>query len=566
MSQVSRRIHLGLHDDETGELCQWHVPMAHQLESWGDGRAYDGTVTLRQPLVEPLFAGKSPAEVLSAFTTRGARTAREILEEHWRSTLKEGTFETAWPRFVHDGFLPESALPAVGLEPAPAAVAAAAAEIADAPQGELTLVFRPDPTIFDGSLANNGWLQECPKPLSKLTWDNAAIVGPALARKLGVANEQLVRLESAGRALEVPIWIQPGQPDATITLHLGHGRRRAGQVGNGTGFDAYRLRTAAAPWTVDGVAVTPLAGRYPLATTQLHHNIAPHNLEGEAAGDRYLVRGATLEEFRHHPEFAQHVSHGPTGDVSLYPPVPYEGHAWGMSIDLGACTGCNACVVACQSENNIPIVGKEQVKAGREMHWIRIDRYFEGDLDDPAIHHQPVLCMHCEQAPCEVVCPVAATTHSPEGLNEMTYNRCVGTRYCSNNCPYKVRRFNFLKYVDDENPVLRLMRNPDVTVRTRGVMEKCSYCVQRINSVRIAAETQGRSVRDGEIQTACQQACPTEAIVFGDVNDPGSRVAGRKATPLDYAILEELATKPRTTYMARLRNPHPDLGHKGKDA
>ena len=564
MLNVPRRIHLGLHDDETGELCHWHVPRAHDFECWGDARAYDGTVTIRQPLIEPLYGGKSPLELVHLLTGEPEVSAREILEQHWAG--ENGALSASdWRRAIHDGMVADSRSPARPVSLRPNVVSEISGAVGERVRSR-SLVFRPDPTTYDGRFANNGWLQECPKPLSKLTWDNAAIIGPALATKLGVSNEQMVRLDSADRSLEIPVWIQPGQADETITLHLGYGRSRAGQVGNGNGFNAYLLRTSESLWQATDVMVTPLTGTYPLASTQLHQNIAPTNLEGREAEKRHLVRTASLEEFHHHPEFAQHVTHGPTGDVSLYPPYEYDGYAWGMSVDLSACTGCNACIIACQSENNIAVVGNDQVQLGREMHWIRIDRYFEGDVEDPQIHHQPVMCMHCEQAPCEVVCPVAATTHSSEGLNEMTYNRCVGTRYCSNNCPYKVRRFNFLKYSDYDTPVLALMRNPDVTVRFRGVMEKCSYCVQRINKARIAAETEPRSIKDGEIVTACQQVCPTEAIIFGDLNDESSRASRRKASPLDYGILEELSTKPRTTYLARVRNPHPDLDHASKKA
>ncbi|MDH3253617.1 MAG: TAT-variant-translocated molybdopterin oxidoreductase [Acidobacteriota bacterium] len=559
MMKVSRRIHLGLHDDETAELCHWHVPQAHDLESWGDARAFDGTVTLRQPLIDPLYGGKCPLELLQLLLGDDGLSNREILERFWQQTASSTMSVAAWRKAVHDGFIRDSQKPPRAIETRPDAAAEVAVGLSATTDAAITVVFRPDPTIYDGRFANNGWLQECPKPLSKLTWDNAAIVGPALAARMGVANEQMVRLELEDRALELPIWIQPGQADRTLTLHLGHGRSRAGRVGTDTGFNAYSVRTSTALWRAPGARVTPLATTYPLATTQLHHNIAPVNLEGEEAEKRHLVRIASLETFRHHPEFAKHAGHAPTADVSLYPPYEYNGYAWGLSVDLGACTGCNACVLACQSENNIAVVGKDQVQMGREMHWIRIDRYFAGDLDDPQIHHQPVMCMHCEQAPCEVVCPVAATTHSSEGLNEMTYNRCVGTRYCSNNCPYKVRRFNFLKYSDYETPVLSLMRNPDVTVRFRGVMEKCTYCVQRINHARITAEKENRKISDGEIVTACQQVCPSEAIVFGDLNDPESEAVRRKSSSLDYGILEELSTKPRTTYLARVQNPNSAL-------
>ena len=570
LRQVGRRVHLGLYRNETSEHCHWHVPAAHYLESWGDARAYDGTISLTQPLIEPLYDGKTAAEVLSVFTEEGSRPAHDLVRIYWQAALGETGFETRWRRALHDGFIADSALPAVDVALRTEAAAEASARIDET--GQITdgvdLAFRPDPTIFDGRFNNNGWLQECPKPLTKLTWDNAALVSPALALEQGLENTQIVEVTVDDRSLELPVWILPGHADGCMTIHLGYGRTRTGRVGSGSGFDAYRLRTSAAPWTVTGARIRRTAKRYKLASTQLHSNIglAPgpneepgFGVEGEEAERRHLVRVGTLENFRQEPDFAQHMGHTPPEDLSMYPPWEFPGYAWGLSIDLGSCTGCNACVVACQSENNIPIVGKDMVAMGREMHWIRIDRYFEGELDHPDVHHQPVMCMHCEQAPCEVVCPVGATVHSSEGLNDMVYNRCVGTRYCSNNCPYKVRRFNFFKYNDTETPVLELLRNPDVTVRSRGVMEKCTYCVQRINHARIEAEKEEREIRDGEIRTACQQVCPTQAIVFGDVNDPESRVSHAKAAPLAYDILAELGTRPRTSYLAKLRNPNTSL-------
>jgi molybdopterin-containing oxidoreductase family iron-sulfur binding subunit len=391
-------------------------------------------------------------------------------------------------------------------------------------------------------------------------------MSPRTAEELGVTTESLVRLADAeGREVTGPVWVLPGHADGCLTVHLGWGRERAGRVGDGAGFSAYPLRTTRFPWTAPGVTAVATGGVYPLASAQTHHDIALQTREAEA---RHLVRHGTVARFQDDPAFVAHMGHpAPGPEESLYPGFEYEGHAWGLSVDLSSCVGCNACAIACQSENNIPVVGKEQVAAGREMHWIRIDRYFQGELDDPGVHHQPVMCMHCEQAPCEVVCPVAATVHSPEGLNEMVYNRCVGTRYCSNNCPYKVRRFNFLLYSDFETEMLKMARNPDVTVRSRGVMEKCTYCVQRINLARIDAKREGRTIRDGEIQTACQQACPAEAIVFGDVNDPASAVSRRKASPLDYGLLTDLNTRPRTTYLAKLTNPNPALaGEESEEA
>jgi Fe-S-cluster-containing dehydrogenase component len=448
---------------------------------------------------------------------------------------------------LHDGLIAGTALaprPVDGLRLGPADV-----EPPAPPPAGLELIFRPDPAVWDGRFANNGWLQELPRPLTKLTWDNAALVSPATAERLGLATEDLVELRYQGRAVRAPVWIMPGHVDDAVTVSLGYGRWRAGQLGTNAGYNAYALRTSDAPWFGPGLEVVKAGERYPLATTQEHFR-----MEG-----RNLVRAGGLTEYLAHPGFVHAMGHEPAPDQTLYPLVEYPEYAWGMAIDLNACIGCSACVVACQAENNVPIVGKTEVARGREMHWLRIDRYYKGGLDRPETHYQPVLCMHCEKAPCEVVCPVAATVHSHEGLNEMVYNRCVGTRYCSNNCPYKVRRFNFFQYADYTTPSLKLLHNPDVTVRSRGVMEKCTYCVQRINAGRILAEREGRPVRDGEVVTACQAVCPTEAIVFGNINDPNSRVAKMKATPLNYGLLTELNTRPRTTYLARLRNPNPEL-------
>jgi len=543
LRKVAFRARLGLYDDETSQYCQWHVNEAHELEAWGDARAFDGTVTILQPLIEPLYGGKSPLEVLAAALGQPAEKGLDLLKAYWRKQHPEG-FDAFFRKSLHDGFVADSALPAKVLmpkasipPPVPAMGAAAGLEI----------VFRPDPGIFDGRFANNGWLQEVPRPLTKLTWDNAAQMSLATAQKLGVANEDLVSITVAGATLAAPAWILPGQPDGVVTLHLGHGRTRAGRVGNGTGVNAYVVRSAAGLW-VASAAVQKTGGAYELATTQHHFN-----MEG-----RHLVRTGTFEEYRKDPEFARKLEEVPT--ISMYPGYKYDQHAWGLAVNLSSCTGCNACVVACQSENNIPTIGKDQVRRGREMHWIRIDRYYEGSPENPTVHNQPVMCMHCEQAPCEVVCPVAATTHSEEGINEMTYNRCIGTKYCSNNCPYKVRRFNFFDYNKDKHlPVLTLLANPNVTVRQKGVMEKCNYCVQRVNRARMDAEKENRRVKDGEVLTACQQVCPTEALVFGDINDPTSKVAKLRAEKLNYGLLEELNTRPRTTYLAKLTNPNTDL-------
>jgi len=413
----------------------------------------------------------------------------------------------------------------------------------------LEVVFRPDPTVYDGRFANNAWLQETPKSLTKLTWDNAALISPSTATELSLVSGDIVELKHGNNTIRIPVWIAPGQAANTLTLHLGYGRERAGRAAAGTGFNVNPLRTTAAPDILTGVELERTGDTYELASTQDHWS-----LEG-----RNLVRVATVDEFDEDPNFAAKLEHQPLTGISMTPDFKYEGYAWGMAIDQNVCTGCNSCVVACQAENNVPVVGKSQVLNGREMHWLRVDRYYTGDIENPETYHQPMPCQQCETAPCEVVCPVAATVHSSEGLNDMVYNRCVGTRYCSNNCPYKVRRFNFLLYSDFTTPSLKLMRNPDVTVRSRGVMEKCTYCVQRINHARAAAKLEDRQIRDGEVLTACQAACPTDAIVFGDINDPSSRVSQLKSSPLNYALLAELNTRPRTTYLAIVRNPNTEI-------
>jgi Fe-S-cluster-containing dehydrogenase component len=417
-------------------------------------------------------------------------------------------------------------------------------------RGGMEIAFRPDPYIYDGRFANNAWLQELPRPMSKITWDNAAYIAPATAQKLGLQNEGVVELRFQGRSVTAPVWIAPGQAPDSITVHYGFGRTRAGKVGNGAGFNAYTLRTSNAMWHGAGVEIRKTGRKYRLATTQNHHS-----MQG-----RHLAISGEVAEYQKNPRFARDLAKEPPTHLTLYPEWKYTGAAWGMAIDLTACVNCNACVVACQSENNIPVVGKEQVGIGREMHWLRVDTYFKGSPDDPSAVYQPVPCMHCETAPCELVCPVQATAHSSEGLNDMVYNRCVGTRYCSNNCPYKVRRFNFFRFADWDTPSLKAMYNPDVTVRSRGVMEKCTYCVQRIREAQITAKRDDRGVRDGEIQTACQQVCPAQAIIFGDINDKNSRVANLRAEPLNYSMLAELNTRPRTTYLAELRNPNPEMG------
>jgi molybdopterin-containing oxidoreductase family iron-sulfur binding subunit len=422
------------------------------------------------------------------------------------------------------------------------------------PAEGLVVLFRPDPGVGDGRFANNGWLQELPNPFSKLTWDNAALIAPSTAEELGVQNNDVITLSVDGNSVDAPVWILPGQAKGVITTHLGYGRREAGRIGTGIGFNAYALRSFDQPSSAP-VEVEKTRTRYKLVSTQIHHAL---NGTGEK---RHIIRSGTLDEFRAHPDHPEFVHPVDHIQADLYEPFEYSTYAWGMVIDMTVCTGCNACVSACQAENNIPIVGKDQVAVGREMHWIRVDDYYRGDLDNPELFQQPLTCMQCEKAPCEPVCPVGATVHDHEGLNVMVYNRCVGTRYCSNNCPYKVRRFNFLQYAELSTTAteLSLANNPDVTVRSRGVMEKCTYCTQRISAARIEANRQDRRIRDGEVVTACQAACPTEAIVFGDTNDPASQVVGTKTSPLNYALLEELNTVPRTTYLAKVKNPNPAL-------
>ncbi len=551
LGKVPLRMHSGLFLDETAVLSHWHVPGTHYLEAWSDGRTLDGTVTIVQPLIQPLYGGHSAHEVLASLTERPDRNGYDLVREYWTANLPGGpaeapAFEKAWRLWLHDGVVEGTAYaPKTVALAADWASRAAATPVVDG----IEVNFRRDPTIYDGRFANNGWLQEAPKPMTKLTWDNAALVSPSTAESLGVRNGDVLEVQHDGRTLRIPAWVHPGHARDALTITLGYGRTRAGRVGTGTGFSAYALRGSAAP-SFGPAEVRVTGDRYPLASTQDHWA-----LEG-----RNVVRSAHLDEYRANPAFAGAMEHMTLDQgVTLMPHREYTGYAWGMAIDLNTCTGCSACIVACVAENNIPVVGKEQVATNREMHWLRVDRYYSGDLDDPDTYFQPMLCQHCENAPCEVVCPVAATVHSDEGLNDMVYNRCVGTRYCSNNCPYKVRRFNFLLYQDWDTPQFKLQRNPDVTVRSRGVMEKCTFCVQRINAARIQSKREEREIRDGEVLTACQSACAADAIVFGNINDPNSRVARLKASTLNYAALAELNVRPRTTYLARVRNPNPEL-------
>ncbi|HMQ03748.1 MAG TPA: TAT-variant-translocated molybdopterin oxidoreductase [Pyrinomonadaceae bacterium] len=616
-NKVPLRVHLGLYVDETAEICHWHVPAKHYLESWGDARAYDGSVTLTQPLIQPLYGGKGIHEIVQLFFRENfEQTDHDIVKGYWQTQnlrpaaapaavateqrpngaapettapiqappstpVSSGatTFEDNWRKVVHDGFVPNTALPARSIT---ANSAFLSQQSPAPPSGGLEIAILPDPSVYDGRFSNNGWLQELPNPLTKITWDNVALVSPntAAALQLNRGNDpdeisggergtafintygsnmgaDTVKLTYQGAEISkpVPVWISPGQPDDVITIFMGYGRTRAGKIGTGLGYSAFDVqRSDAMNFGYGSVAKT--GDKVQIATTQIHFN-----MEG-----RDLLRVFDVEVFQatpdkwHQEDFYPKSMYKSAYD-EVYSKQYAEHNKWGMTIDLNSCVGCNACVIACQAENNIPVVGKEQVERSREMHWLRIDSYFTGgDVNTPeGMHFQPVLCQQCEQAPCEVVCPVTATVHNPEGLNDMVYNRCVGTRYCSNNCPYKVRRFNFLLYQDWDTPQYKLMRNPEVTIRSRGIMEKCTYCTQRISAVRIEAQKDGRPIADGEILTACQAACPTGAIIFGDMNDPLSKIAQSKKDHRNYNLLNELNTQPRTTYLAGLKNQNREM-------
>ena len=603
-------IRLGLFEDETTFNCQWHLPQTHFLEEWSDARAYDGSISMTQPLIAPLYEGRSAIELLDLLLTGTLRDGYEIARESWSRQHARPDFETIWQRSIEKGIWLGNFTP---IPPSPNAHGSAVGSSPPATDYEIS--FRPDPTIWDGSFTNNAFLQETPKPLTKLTWDNAALISPATARDLGAANGDILQITAAGQTFEIPAWILPGQPDGAITIHLGYGRSHGGKTAVGAGFNAYKLRTTQNPWFA-AADIVRTGATYPLVATHTHQTIADRQLYDlqaqtiqhpgeENIDNRKLVRVATLSQYIDDPHFVEKLDEDETKHhLTLYPGyenIYQQNLRWGMSIDMQSCIGCNACVMACQTENNSPVVGKDQVARGREMHWIRIDTYFQGTPESPsAAFHQPVPCQQCENAPCELVCPVGATVHDNEGLNNMVYNRCVGTRYCSNNCPYKVRRFNFLQYSDTETESLKLMRNPEVTVRSRGVMEKCTYCIQRITATRLDMEitqvqmdAQARAAADptavsaiqqqsaqqrqkllGSLQTACQQACPTRAIIFGNLNaavdpihdydrDHLSEVAQLKKLPLDYSLLADLTTQPRTTYLARIQNPNPALAKEG---
>lgn len=549
--KVKLRVHHSVHFNETSRHSHWHVPAFHFLESWSDTRAFDGSTSIVQPLIQPMYSGTSPHEILEGLTGRSPRSSYEIIRSGWQAQNQAADFDAKWRRTLSDGIVSELSAPGVNSafrteevqRPTPNS---------QRPTSNMEVVFRADVSVRDGRYANNGWLQELPRQFSKLVWDNAALISPQLAQREGLENGDVINLTFRARTLRVPVWIQPGQAENSVTLPLGYGREVAGRLGRNVGFNAYVLRTSDALWFGDGLTIGKTGDKHPLVSTQHHHSID---------GDRGILHDGTFDQFTAEPGFAQKAEQLPPLEGTLYQPdeFPYKGYKWGMVVDLNVCIGCHACTIACQAENNIPVVGKEQVAVDREMHWIRVDTYYSGSAGQPAFTHQPVPCMHCEMAPCELVCPVGATVHDNEGLNLQVYNRCVGTRYCSNNCPYKVRRFNFLEYNNGLSPSQKLVKNPDVTVRSRGVMEKCTYCIQRINAARIDSEVAQRKIRDGEIVPACAQVCPVEAITFGNINDPQSRVALLKRSPLNYWMLGQLNTQPRTSYFAKLRNRNPQL-------
>jgi molybdopterin-containing oxidoreductase family iron-sulfur binding subunit len=550
-SRVKNRVLLGTHADESSRNASWHVPLAHYLESWGDARSADGTASMIQPQIAPLHGGKSSVELAELFASGEPANAYESVRQTWRSILPRGDFEKNWHKVLHDGVLPGAVLPVGRIQVLRSiqAISFNTGVTGTAPTEQDMEVCFYVSQLFDGRFANNGWLQELPDPVTKLTWDNVALMSSKTATELGVENEDVVEVSFEGHSLKIPVWISPGQAEFSIAIALGYGRTAAGRVGSGVGANTYNLRTKPDMWFARGATVRKTGKKYELACTQDHGS-----MEG-----RPIIRENTLAGYKDKAEFYPKEIEHPEPKMLWNEHKYDQGYQWGMVIDLNSCTGCNACVTACQNENNIPVIGKNETRNGREMHWMRLDRYYAGDADNPEVAVQPMNCQHCENAPCEQVCPVAATTHDSEGLNVMVYNRCIGTRYCSNNCPYKVRRFNFYNYTSELPETIRMAQNPEVTVRFRGVMEKCTYCTQRITQTKIKAKNQGRSVADSEITTACESACPARAITFGNINDPDSRVAKLKANNRNYRVLEELNIRPRTSYLAKLRNPNPAL-------
>ncbi len=578
LSEVAEKIHLSLHYDETSRASTWHVNRAHFLETWGDGHSWTGARSVIQPMIQPLFGGKSEVEFLSAIVDGEDLGGYDLVRDTWRDVLPGG-FESSWNEALHDGLQKDTRYAEAAVSQAPAFPALAAEFLVvrrDEPSDAVELVIKPDPKLHDGRFANNGWLQELPDPMTKITWDNVALLSPNTAERFGIPparrfgdpNQQVIRITTPdGTESEIPAWVLPGHADDSITVYTGYGRKGIGRVADQVGVNTYNLRTTDNRFYITGVDVARAGRTYTIASTQDHHS-----LEG-----RPHVQDADLDFYRENPTFAQDAVYVPGiyGDrehpVSLFSDKvwPDREPQWGMAIDLNSCIGCGVCTIACQAENNIPVIGKREVRRGREMHWIRTDRYFSGDdRGNPKVMHQPVPCMHCDNAPCEKVCPVAATTHSDDGLNQMTYNRCIGTRYCANNCPYKVRRFNFFNYskeyltTGDDPEIIQMAMNPDVTVRFRGVMEKCTYCVQRISRAKIDTKNQtGDSIKppDGTVRTACQQACPANAITFGDLTDEKSVVSIQKSKDRNYVMLEELNVRPRTSYLAKIRNPNREI-------
>jgi molybdopterin-containing oxidoreductase family iron-sulfur binding subunit len=557
LSEVETTIHLSDHEDELQGEMTWHLPAAHYLESWSDVRSVDGIPGIVQPLVAPLHGGKSDLELLGLMATGRDRRGYDIVRETWQDLL-DGEFEDSWRRVLHDGLLGDRRSGSIDFNPKRSAQDVVAnISLPPAPDlDRLDVLFQPS-NLYDGRYANNGWLMELPDPVSKLAWDNAALISPATAKALGVESGDVVTLAIGERSIEIPAWILPGQSNNSVVLPLGFGRTSRGRIAEGAGVNGYQVRTTGNPYVATGATVGKTGRKRKLA------NVQDHSLtEGRA-----IVLEASLKEYREVPEIFDYLS-AKEHYRNMYEPYDYsKGYQWGMTIDLTLCTGCGACTVACQGENNIPVVGRDAVERGREMHWIRVDRYFRGDEHDPRIVQMPMPCQQCENAPCESVCPVVATVHDSEGLNTMNYNRCIGTRYCSNNCPYKVRRFNFFHYTGDMPELMKMVQNPDVTVRSRGVMEKCTYCLQRLNRAKYRAKEEGRTLADGEVQTACQQACPTKAIHFGNINDRKSRVVADKEQMRNYELLGELNIRPRTSYLGKLRNPNPELlGYKPEQA
>jgi molybdopterin-containing oxidoreductase family iron-sulfur binding subunit len=561
--------HFGLYADETARRCRWHLPMSHPLESWSDLRAFEGTASIVQPLIRPLYDTRTAHQLIAILQGEVSPSSHDIVASSWRARSGTDDFPTWWRDVLHNGVVPDTAArpvpaPAVTLPQPPPYPSPQAGEGKSTnppphagkgregaePNG-FTLTIAPDPSVWDGCFANNAWLQECPKPLTKQVWGNALHVSPADGKRLGLVDGDLVHLEIGGAGIDAPVLVRAGQPENVVAATLGYGRRSAGAIGNRVGFDVFGLRTLDNLWLRTGAKLSKTGASQNLLLAQKHFQ-----LEGEA---KELQPRVSLAELAAGKRLADSPGeHLPT----LYPPYDYDTYAWAMVIDNAACIGCNACVVACQAENNVPVVGPDEIAMGRDMHWLRVDTY----IIDERPGFSPVPCMHCEHAPCEPVCPVAASIHDSEGLNAQVYNRCVGTRFCQSNCPYKVRRFNFFGYADGQEyanlgaEVVRAVFNPDVTVRVRGVMEKCTYCVQRISRARRTAEKEKRQIRDGEVVTACQAACPTRAISFGDLNNPHAQVNELREEPRLYELLGHLGTRPRTTYLAHVRNPNPELG------